>query len=340
MGYGGCLRKVDSERLSALLLEAGFAGYERRSFLDAEVRALPAGAGMIATTTDLIYDFGSSPRDFGYIAVAHALSDLYAVLARPLVTTIALGIPPGALDSGAAAEILRGYQQALIHEGVEMGGGHTVFANDPFVGITAVGIDAVAAVPSWPRGSQWVLLLSKPLGSGVYLTARAHGMLAEPSADSVLMALMRETNGSAASDLRELFAVHGRDALACVTDVTGFGLLLALESQLRDGCQAELRSTAVPVLESVAAVIENHGLATVLGEHSMISIDDDSGVTWSHISRTVRLVLSDPQTSGGLLAAVSRSAADSLLSSSSVGWAEIGTVSVSADASAPHITVS
>lgn len=337
IGHGGCLRKVDAERLGALLHEAGFAGHERHSFLDAEVRSLPKHVEFIATTTDLIYDFGSSPLDFGHIAVAHALSDLHAVLATPLVSTIALGIPPAALNDGTAAAILRGYRQALHDEGVEMGGGHTVYASDAFVGITAVGLDAIAPVPSWSMQSDWVLLLSKPLGSGICITARAHH-LGDSSLDSALIPMLRQTNALAASELRAVLAA-GRESLAFVTDVTGFGLLFALSSQLRSRCRAQIRSEDVPVLAGVEELIETHGMATILGEHSMICIDDDPAFSWDSLSRTTRLVLTDPQTSGGLLTAVSRRAADSLRASSPGLWTEIGTVHVSTDEAPSHVTV-
>lgn len=333
------MRKVDADTLSSLLQAAGFAASQRSSFLDAEVQSLPAHAASLATTTDLIYDFGAAPMDFGYVAVSHALSDLYAVLARPLVTTIALGVPPSAISDGTAAAILRGYRQALMDEGVEMGGGHTVYASDVFVGVTAVGVDALVQGPDWVPHSDVVLLISKPLGSGIYLSARAHDLLDEAAIKTELIPLMRETNARAASDLQGLAASSGRRAIAFVTDVTGFGLLLALEGQLRRGCRAEVRSSDVPMLERVMHLIANHGLATILGEHSMLSIHDDSRFSLEDVPMTMRLALSDPQTSGGLLAAVSRSAAETLRSTSPDLWTEIGTVHVVADDSPPHVTV-
>lgn len=339
MRYGGCLRKVDSERLSALLLEAGFARHERNRFLDAEVTELGSGTNLIATTTDLIYDFGSSPYDFGYVAVAHALSDLYAVLAEPIVATIALGLPPSALGDGSAAEILRGYQQALSDEGVRMGGGHTVFSADAFIGITAVGAEPLAPRPDWTAGGEYVLLLSKPLGSGIYLTAHAHDILSDSQLAASLWPMMRTTNRGAADELRDIINSSGRESLAFVTDVTGFGLLLALGTQLTRGCDAELLSAAIPVLELVEEMIDQHGLATVLGEHSMISVEDDKSFGWSHLSRTMQLILSDPQTSGGLLAAVSRPTAEALQALVPNRWTEIGSVSKAATGQLPTVQV-
>ncbi len=174
---GGCLRKVDSQTLTSLLAAAGIEASARAAFLDAENRQLPDGSTSLATTTDLVYDFGAAPRDFGWIAAAHALSDLFAVLAKPVVATICLGVTRSAVTDGTSAATLRGFLEAISAESVALGGGHTVYADANFVSVSAVGVNSITPAPAWTAGETYTLLVSKALGSGIYLSARANGLL-------------------------------------------------------------------------------------------------------------------------------------------------------------------
>lgn len=330
---GGCLRKVNSQALSEILEGAGLSASRRSDFLDAERWELPSSVGALATTTDLIFDFGAPAADFGWIAATHALSDLYAVLAQPAIATVALGVTSGSLHDGTASAIMRGFLDALTETGVALGGGHTVLTELQFLSVSSVGLDPLITDPAWLQGQTYELLISKPLGSGLYLSAHANDLLPPARFRDELLPLLRESNAAAAADLRRLHSAEP-GAIAFITDVTGFGLLLALDSAMVAGCRAQIRVADVPVLKEAQALVAQQGIASGLGEHNMLTVVDDPRFAIS-VALEAQVVLNDPQTSGGLLTAVTEESARWILANATSTWSSIGTVHVTHETDLP-----
>lgn len=332
---GGCLGKVDSTSLLALLANAGFGVGSRSGFRDSDVTEVP-GVGTLATSTDLIYDIGLEPTDFGWVAATHALSDSYAVLATPIIATISLGTSPLALRSGSAAGVLSGAAAALKANAAAIGGGHTVYANPPFLSVTVVGL-APSTDLSLIEDQDYTLLLSKPLGSGVYISAMRNQLL-QPRDVSELVEVLRESNANAAVSLRDLLAQE-RSAIGFVTDVTGFGLLLGVQAKLAEGWEATIEYDRVPFLSQAIAMFCDHGITTGLGEQNMFTADRDDGFQLTRVPLHARLALSDPQTSGGLVAAIRTGLARQLISGQLVDWSPIGEVRFTQDGAQPKLIV-
>lgn len=318
-----------------LLRAAGLPVTGVSDFRDAEVTQLPYGTTAIATSTDLIFDFGLQPRDFGTVAATHALSDLYAALARPLLLTVTLGLPSRSLQDDSAAEVLAGVLVAADRSGAVLGGGHTVLADRSFVGVSVVGTNVPSHRIALLEGQQYDLLLSKPLGSGVYITAAENDLL-DIAHELDLLQSMTTSNAAAAASLHDLVA-NQPHSLGFITDVSGFGLLIAVKSKLTTGWRAEVDHTLVPYLPRARQLVREQGLATALGEHNAILIAADQSYITDAVSFDEVLILSDPQTSGGLVAAVSKEVSGALLKRHPL-WRRIGEV-VPAPAKAPDYTL-
>lgn len=285
-----------------MLRSAGDADITMAEFVDATVVELGAPTSSLATTTDLIYDFGMGPEELGSIAVIHALSDLYASLVTPAVATICMGVTREGLDNGSAATVLSHALQSLTDLDVARGGGHTVYSDQPFVGVTAVGINTVGPVIRLDGEVSYDLVMSKPLGSGIYLAALRNDLL---SGDALaeLRQVLHVSNREAAGSLAGL-AVDQPGAIGFVTDVTGFGLLQAVQPRLRPNTRATLDSSKLPVLSSGRAILRDQGVVTRLGEENMLLVHDDPAFDIEAVDMESLAILSDPQTSGGLVAAV------------------------------------
>lgn len=335
---GGCLGKVDLLTLTTLLEKSQGLASSPFGFVDADIMDLPAAANALATSIDLIYDFGLGPGHYGYIAATHAMSDIYATLATPLSLTVCLGAPPQRLVDGSAAEILSGVQSAAATSKCRMAGGHTVFSDSTFVAVSVVGFDPFTTGVALDSAHAYDLMLSKPLGSGVYIAA-ARNQLLHNSDMTELTELLRESNSHAAATLVEA-ARSAPGSIGFVTDVTGFGLLVALQTKVPTGWLASVSQAQVPMMSRTMDLIENHGLITRLGEQTMLSTLGSVGSDRGALDVAIRLALCDPQTSGGLLAAVSHEVADSLARDAVCAWRSIGTLRAVDAAGGPTVIIS
>ena len=332
---GGCLGKVDADSLIALLQASGLATRSRFDFADAEVTNLPENVNSVATSTDLIYDFGADPHDFGWIAVVHALSDLYAALSTPLVVTVCLGLTVEQMNDGSGAKILAGACAGLEACGAVLGGGHTVYSGETFVAVSVVGLDSQVSKLGLRPESAYDLLLSKPLGAGIYISAKSNDVL-DTDGFSELVDWMKIPNEEGANSLTKLLE-RDPDAVGFVTDVTGFGLLTALHSKMRAGWQASIDVEIVPHLSQSIHLLEHHGIVSTLGERNMLWAREEGECELGSTSMTKLLVLSDPQTNGGLLAAVRRDLSDVLVAQTKSRWVRIGSVTTAAEVPSPML---
>jgi len=277
---------------------------------DACAWRLPDGS-VLLQTVDFFTPVVDEPRLFGAIAAANALSDVYAMGGLPLFALALVGFPVAALPVGVLQEILAGAQEVADEAGIPVLGGHTIEDPEPKFGWVVTGTTTPDRL--WRNvGARAgdLLVLSKPVGTGLWATAAKHGVAAPPGWEAAQRA-MRRLNRTAAAALHDA-APHA------VTDVTGFGLLGHLHELLAGSrVDGELWSDAVPVLPGTERLVE---LGEVPGgtranaEHAVAFTDFDAAV-----SATCRTILADAQTSGGLLAAVGGDAVPALLARLAAG---------------------
>lgn len=258
----------------------------------------------IVETVDFFTPVVDDPYDFGRIGAANALSDVYAMGARPLFA-LNLVAYPKKMDLDVLGEILRGGQASADLAGIAIVGGHSIDDPEPKYGMAVTGIvhpDKVITNAGGRPGD--VLVLTKPLGSGILATALKRGVATEQERIVVteLMAGLNKAAGDAAAEAR----VHA------ATDITGFGLLgHLLEMVNASGVGAEIRASAVPLLPGVIAYAADGVYPG--GSAGNLSYVSEWTAFADAITEPTRLALADAQTSGGLLLAVPEEGVDALL---------------------------
>lgn len=247
-------------------------------------------------SVDFITPVVDDPYSFGAIVAANALSDIYAKGATPVLALNLVGFPAKTLPLHLLGEILRGGAEKAAEAGVLVAGGHSVDDSEPKYGMAVAGLvhpDRVVTNAGARPGD--LLLLTKPLGSGI-LTTAIDRCLASPRAVERVVTVMSQLN-RAASEAMVAVGVDG------CTDVTGFGLLGHLHEMARaSGLSAEVEVERVPVLEEVWG-LARQGIVPE-GTHNNRRFLEGK-VEWHGASREEQLVLCDAQTSGGLLMACS-----------------------------------
>jgi selenide,water dikinase len=261
---------------------------------DAAVYRLNDEQALIATT-DFFMPIVDDPYDFGRIAATNAISDVYAMGGRPILALALVGMPINVLSTATIGRVLEGGASVCRAAGIPIAGGHTIDSVEAIYGLVALGLVHPSRVRRNADARPGdVLVLGKPLGVGVMSAALKKGELgAEGYARMIETTTKLNTPGP---DLAELDGVHA------LTDVTGFGLAgHALEMARGAGLQVHLDWPAVPLLPGVRALAAQ-GFVT-----------GASGRNWAGYGRDVTLpaglaaedqaLLTDPQTSGGLLVA-------------------------------------
>ena len=271
---------------------------------DAAVYRLNDEQALIATT-DFFMPIVDDPFDFGRIAATNAISDVYAMGGRPILALALVGMPINVLSTATIGRILEGGASVCRAAGIPIAGGHTIDSVEAIYGLVALGLvhpDHVRRNADAQPGD--VLVLGKPLGVGVMSAALKKGQLGEAG-----YARMIDTTTRLNTPGPDLAALPGVHAL---TDVTGFGLAgHALEMARGAGCRVELDWAAVPLLEGARALAAQ---GCVTGA---------SGRNWAGYGSEVALpagfaapdqaLLTDPQTSGGLLVACAPDTVDAVL---------------------------
>jgi cysteine desulfurase len=250
----------------------------------------------LVQTVDFFTPVVDDPYDFGAIAAANALSDIYAMGAKPLFALNIVGFPSNRLPMDVLEQILKGANDVVREAGISIIGGHTIDDPEPKFGLAVTG--SVHPEKIWENsgaGEHDALILTKPIGTGILTTALKRGLLDEKNQSEVIRS-MSELNGKAA-EIMEKYAIH-----AC-TDVTGFGLIGHLsEISLASRVNVELFAERVPFFEEAS----NFAAASVVPGGTLNNLAFYSrSVTWDEeISEITRIILCDAQTSGGLLCAV------------------------------------
>ena len=295
---GGCGCKIAPGVLSELLARSAPAQawpqlmVGRETVDDAAVYRLSDEQALIATT-DFFMPIVDDPYDFGRIAATNALSDVYAMGGSPIMALAIVGMPINVLPHADIAAILRGGEDVCAEAGIPVAGGHSIDSVEPIYGLAAMGIahpDRIRRNTDARPGD--LLVLGKPLGVGVMSAAFKRGVLDEAGYRAMIEATTRLNRPGVA--LAALPDVHA------MTDVTGFGLLgHALELARGAGLTVRLRFEDLPWLPGVRELAAD-GVVTGASGRNWASYGDGVELGAS-IDQTARDLLTDPQTSGGLL---------------------------------------
>lgn len=307
---GGCGCKLSPQVLrdilSAMPQAAAFSdlmvGTETSD--DAAVWRLNDQQALVATT-DFFMPVVDDPFDFGRIAATNALSDVYAMGGRPILALALVGMPVNVLSAETIGKILAGGASVCAEAGVPVAGGHSIDSVEPIYGLVALGLvrpDRVRTNRMARPGD--VLILTKPLGVGVMSAAYKQGRL-DAEGYAAMIASTTRLNRIGA-DLAEVEAVHA------LTDVTGFGLLgHALEMARGSGLGIEIDGGRVPLLPGVEALVRD-GVRTGASSRNWASYGEGVDLP-ADLSDWRRDLLTDPQTSGGLLVSVAADQAEAVL---------------------------
>jgi selenide,water dikinase len=259
----------------------------------------------LVATTDFFTPIVDDPYDFGRIAATNAISDVYAMGARPFLALALLGFPLGKLPVEAVQRIVAGGQDVCAKAGVPIGGGHSIDSPEPIYGLVALGlIDPAKVKRNDGARAGDVLILGKGLGVGILSAALKKGELRDKAYQQMLeSATQLNTPGIR---LAEMEGVHA------LTDVTGFGLLGHLLEICRGSkLAARLDYDRIPVL-SAAQHLAEAGYATGASDRNWTSYGASVEMPKDWPAWRGKL-LTDPQTSGGLLVACDAATAPAVL---------------------------
>ncbi len=250
----------------------------------------------IVATTDFFTPIVDDPTDFGRIAATNALSDVYAMGGTPLFALAIVGMPVGRIPMDTVQAILAGGASVCAALGIPVAGGHSIDSPEPIYGLVALGLvrpDRVLRNVGAKPGDH--LVLTKGLGVGVYGAALKRDELA-PALYDAMIASTTQVN-VLGGDLPGISGVHA------VTDVTGFGLLGHLLEMTRPGgLGCRIRFAGLPILPGVADLVAA-GVKTGASARNWASFGHEVALG-PDLPDWARDLLCDPQTSGGLLAAV------------------------------------
>ena len=305
----GCACKIRPQLLEKILKEipgknnpAILVGHETSD--DAAIYQIDEETAIVQTV-DFIPPVVDDPYMYGAIAAANALSDVYAMGGKPLFALSIVGFPDRKLPIEVLQQILRGANDKVAEAGIQVIGGHSIEDSEPKFGLVVTGLVHPGKIlrNSTARPGD-VLILTKPVGTGIITTAIKNGLADDMAVDQV-MKVMAELNRTAA----EIMA--GYQVNAC-TDVTGFGLLGHLKEMVCGaGVQAILNAEMVPVLD---AAWEYAAAGAIPGgtKNNLEYVKDF--VQWNEeIPELMKYILADAQTSGGLLISLPASPAIELV---------------------------
>ncbi|MBS0268552.1 MAG: selenide, water dikinase SelD [Proteobacteria bacterium] len=258
----------------------------------------------VVATTDFFMPMVDDARDFGRIAATNAISDVYAMGARPIMALAILGMPLDKLPVETVREILAGGASICAEAGIPIAGGHSIDTPEPLYGLAVIGL----AKPQNIRRNAGArpgdaLILTKGIGVGIYSAAfKRRSLPADAYAEMIASTTLLNRIG---------FALGENPHVHAMTDVTGFGLLgHALEMARGSGVSIDIAYDRVPFLASARALAEA-GFATGASGRNWMSYGHEVLLPES-LPKTARVLLTDPQTSGGLLIACAPEHAEDL----------------------------
>ncbi|MEM6536364.1 MAG: selenide, water dikinase SelD [Pseudomonadota bacterium] len=297
---GGCGCKIAPGVLEDLLAAAGASAFVPSSDLlvdaatrdDAAVYRVGDDVAVVATT-DFFMPIVDDAYDFGRIAATNALSDVFAMGATPVFCLAILGMPIDKLSPETIGAIVRGGRDAAEAVGAPVAGGHSIDAAEPIYGLVAIGTahpDRLLTNANAQEGD--VLILSKPIGIGIYSAAYKREALDEAGYDEMIRwTTLANRPGPKLTDL---------DGVHAVTDVTGFGLLgHAAEMARGADRRLEIDYASLPILSQAVSLLRD-GFKTGASGRNWNSLEEMVDLPAS-LPEHAQALLTDPQTSGGLL---------------------------------------
>lgn len=297
----GCGCKISPEILDTIL-KGNFAMPDNDKLIvgnhskdDAAVLDLGNGTALISTT-DFFMPIVDDPYNFGRIASANAISDVYAMGGKPILAIAILGWPINKLGPEIAQQVIEGSRSICMEAGIPLAGGHSIDSPEPIFGLAVNGIVSIEHIKQNNKAELGdVLFLTKPLGVGILTTAEKKSLLQESHRDLAANQMMQ---------LNKIGEVLGKlDYVHALTDVTGFGLLGHLTEMAEgSGLTAFLEFSKVPMI--TPSIFEYISAGSVPGgtNRNRASYGHKIGA----LTEEQWAILADPQTSGGLLIAVSR----------------------------------
>jgi selenide,water dikinase len=312
------MSEVDNVRLTQLAKRAGCAAKQPPGYLFPLLGRLPAitdpnvlvGSATaddaaiyrlnddlaLVLSTDFFTPIVDRPYDFGAVAAANSLSDIYAMGGTPLTALNLVGFPDQKLSVEALGEIMRGAADKCAEAGISIVGGHTIKSEEPIFGLSVVGtVHPLKVLSNATARVGDALIITKPIGLGIITTA-AKNNEDELGAIGEATVVMSELNRTGLETLRR-FDVHA------LTDVTGFGLLGHLRNMtVASNVRARVWAGAVPVLPAARQYIQS-GIAPA-GSHGNWRFLAECVTYDAGVSKEEQLLLCDAQTSGGLLASL------------------------------------
>ena len=307
---GGCGCKIAPGVLSEILKGTAAMPIPKELLVgietadDAAVYQLNDEQALIATT-DFFMPIVDDPFDFGRIAATNAISDVYAMGGRPILALALVGMPINVLSTQTIGRVLEGGASVCRTAGIPIAGGHTIDSVEAIYGLVALGLVHPKRVKRNADARPGdLLVLGKPLGVGVMSAALKKGELGEAGyAQMIATTTKLNTPGP---DLADLPGVHA------LTDVTGFGLAgHALELARGAGCHARIDWATVPLLSGVRG-LAGQGFITGASGRNWGGYGTDVSVPAGFAAEDQAL-LTDPQTSGGLLVSCDPSALDAVM---------------------------
>jgi len=307
----GCGCKISPKVLDTILkTELSIAPDERllvgnKSRDDAAVYDMGNGIGIISTT-DFFMPIVDDPFDFGRIAATNAISDVYAMGGTPMMAIAILGWPINQLAPEVAQQVIDGGRQACADAGIQLAGGHSIDSPEPIFGLAVTGSVLLSELKQNNTATPGCkLYLTKPLGIGILSTAQKQKIL-QPEHSTLARDLMCELNAFG----RKVAPVEGVKAL---TDVTGFGLLGHLSEICEgSGVSAVVEFDKVPVVPEALHYLDEGAIPG----GTLRNYDSYGHKVYckeGELSETQKHILCDPQTSGGLLIAVTPESEEGLL---------------------------
>lgn len=297
---GGCGCKLDPALLSTLLLSLGTPAAPEEVIVglaeqdDAAVYQISESSALVLTV-DFFTPIENDPFRWGAISAANALSDIYAMGGRPLLALNLVEWPDDLLSMAALTSVCKGANSIVQRAGAHIVGGHSIRGRVPKFGLSVVGLvesTRVLRLANAKPGDR--LVLTKPIGTGIVATGLKNGLTSAETA-AASYSVMTELNDRASR-------IAVASGVQAATDVTGFGVL----GHLREMC----------VASGVSAVLEPQSVPEIPGVADLISagmVPDGASRNWNSLYRFIygriptdqeKALLSDPQTSGGLLLAV------------------------------------
>ena len=311
---GGCGCKISPAVLREILADTPFASHLAEAYPDllvgiehgddAAVYRLNDEQAIVATT-DFFMPIVDDPFEFGRIAATNALSDVYAMGGRPLFALAIVGMPIGKLPNDVIRQILAGGESVCRQAGIPIAGGHSIDAPEPIYGLVGIGVVNPRKIKQNAGGQPGdTLILGKPLGVGIYSAALKKGVLSEAQYAAMLAATTQLNIPG--TDLSGLDGVHA------LTDVTGFGLLgHLLEISRASKLAARVELARLPLLPGVGELARG-GHTTGASQRNWASYGAEVSLA-EGISDWQQALLTDPQTSGGLLVSCAADSRDAVM---------------------------